>query len=577
MKKRILAMLLCMTVAATTLVACGDSKSSADSNSAAADNASGADTVENSGQSGSETASGDVVRLQILDMPENESGVITGWFNDYVREQVGVELEFLPTGDQGEQKLQALMASGELPDVVVFKDDKQVINAVTGDMLLAYDDYKELLPNLYNNAGTSLKYYADNVSNGQNKSYAVGVEIQNAVVESADMGAPYLRYDIYKQIGSPEIRTMEDYLTVLKQMQEAYPENADGKKVYGFSLFKDWDRSYMTLGMFFAPYVGCNIANEGCLAQVDYTNNEEITSILDENSAYIRFLKFMYEANQMGLIDPDSMTQRFNDATQKTKEGRVLFVFDPWGTSMTAEDDEAGIGFERVAATQEKYAIGNKNLIGKGWSISVSKSTKHPEEAMKLINLLFDYETVMIEQNGPKGVSWDVQDGVPYVTKEGYDSWITDPTRMGKEKGNKIIRAFTPQSVNKDMGDCVIHNSYWEEPDYAPEATKLDQEWRNDYGCKNVLEYQYSLGNVIVRRFVPNPTLTDEMEQISARVGDVIKTESWKMIFAKDQAEFDSLYQGMVEKAEGMGINEFVEWYRTEYEKAAEFGAKYAE
>lgn len=29
------------------------------------------------------------------------------------------------------------MASGELPDIVVFKDDKQVINAVAGDMLLA--------------------------------------------------------------------------------------------------------------------------------------------------------------------------------------------------------------------------------------------------------------------------------------------------------------------------------------------------------------------------------------------------------------------------------------------------------
>ncbi len=581
MKKRVLATLLSLTMAAAALTACGGSSAPAaseapkDESKATGEDDAGDAAAAETGEENVTAAEGDVLRLQILDMPANESGVITGWFNDYIKEQVGVELEFLPTGDQGEQKLQALMASGELPDLVVFKDDKQVINAVTGDMLLAYDDYKELVPNLYKNAATSLQYYADNMSNGQGKAYAVGVELKNAVEESGDTGGISIRYDYYKELGSPEVKTMEDWLPIIKQMQDAHPTNEDGQKAYGISLFKDWDRSYMTLGMFFAPLVGVNIQGEGNLAQVDYTNNEEVSSILDEDSAYMRFLRFMFEANQMGLVDPDSMTQRFNDYTQKVTDGRVHWAVGDWGTSFTTEQQNEGIGFRRLAGTEDKILLSPKQIVGKGWSVSVSKASKHPEEAMKVVNLLFDYETAMVEQNGPKGICWDVdENGNPYVTEEGYQ-WYTDSEKMGKGKGNNVFRAFTAESVNEDMG-CVMNNSYWDKPDYAPADTKLVQEWKEDFGIGDMLQLQYQRGNVIVRPFVPNPTFTDEMEQISARVGDVIKTNSWKMVFAKDQAEFDALYKEMVEKAEGMGINEFVDWYRAEYEKMAEFGEKYA-
>lgn len=47
---------------------------------------------------------------------------------------------------------------------------------------------------------------------------------------------PYLRYDLYKQIGAPKVETSDDYLDILKKMQEIYPENENKQKVYGFSL-----------------------------------------------------------------------------------------------------------------------------------------------------------------------------------------------------------------------------------------------------------------------------------------------------------------------------------------------------
>lgn len=72
----------------------------------------------------------DIVTLKVFSMPSNTSGVKEGWWADILKEKAGVQLEILPSGDEGEQKLQALMASGELPDIVIFKDNKQVVNAV---------------------------------------------------------------------------------------------------------------------------------------------------------------------------------------------------------------------------------------------------------------------------------------------------------------------------------------------------------------------------------------------------------------------------------------------------------------
>ncbi len=53
------------------------------------------------------------------------------------------------------------------------------------------------------------------------------------------------------------------------------------------------------------------------------------SSILDENSFYKRALHFYYEANQRGLLDPDSRTQSYSNLEKKIQSGAdpVLLVF----------------------------------------------------------------------------------------------------------------------------------------------------------------------------------------------------------------------------------------------------------
>ncbi len=537
---------------------------------------------------GTAFAGEETITLKVFSMPANTSGILEGWTADILKKRLGIAIDILPSGDQGEQKLQALMASGDLPDIVVFKENTQVINAVAGDMLLAFDDYKDMLPNVYRYAPNAVKYYAENVSDGKGKAYSLGTNVQVEVEPNGNMNwGPWIRYDLYKKIGSPEIATSDDYLGVLKQMQDLMPTNADGKKVYAFSIWKDWDRSYLFLASMLGNINGINYPNEGTLVEIDHMDNNRVSSILAEDSWYFKGLKLYFDANQMGLMDPDSMTQRFDDALQKATDERTLFSWWGWalGTFNSQENQNNGIGFRPVNAKNAKILHQGMWPTGRAWSLSVGKNTKYPEKCMAFVDMLYNPEALLELMNGPRGVVWDLdKDNNPYVLEDGYQ-YLLDTTKE-LPGGNNLARGslgvlnawgLSGTTILEDYNNNRLSNSYWTRPEYAPAETKLVQEWQADYKALDQIDYLRQHDGIAMAPFAAMPPFTDEMEQISARVGDVLKTISWRMVFAKDEAEYNALKAEMIEKAEGMGINDFVEWFDAEYTKAIEFGAKYSD
>lgn len=581
--KRLLTLVLSVSMILTGAAGCGSSgeQQGTETGMGSGEESNAAGTTA---EAETETGNDEVVTLQVFSLPSNTSGLAEGWWADILREKVGVELEIIPSGDQGVEKLQALMTSGELPDIVVFNDNKQVENAVIGDMLLAYDDYKELLPNLYANAENSLRYYADNVSNGQGKAYTVGTRIVNTLPTTGTLNwGPYLRYDLYKQIGAPEIKTSDDYLSVLKQMVDIYPQNEDGQKVYAFSLWSDWDGSRMSLGDLLGNINGTSYDLCGNFQELNVETNE-LTSILDENSWYQKTLRLYFDANQLGLLDPDSMTQRFDDATAKAGAGRTVFSWWGWATGGfdTTENHENGIGFMPVMAEDAKILHQGLAPIGCNWTMSVSKACKNPEAAMRFVDFFFSEEGTMLLYNGPQGIIWDLdENGKPYVTEEGYEY---------QQDGNKELPGggTISQALNyintKAYDSSEIAPTYgvtydyllWEKQDYAPADTKLTDEWQEDYGAVDQIDYLTQHDGIAVAPFAPISPISDDLEQISNRVGEVIVEYSWKMVYAADEAEYEALRQEMTERATGMGIDQVNEWYAAEYEKAYEFGQQYS-
>jgi putative aldouronate transport system substrate-binding protein len=421
------------------------------------------------------------------------------------------------------------------------------------------------------------------VSNGSGGLYGLGVDIclNPQTVGTVNVG-PYIRWDYYKELGMPTVANLEGYLPVLKQMQDTHPVNEAGQRVYAFSLFSDWERSgYLpTMGSGFHAMLG-NVMYG--FTEFDLVRNT-VRNILDNDSVYKRTLQFWFNANQMGLLDPDSINQGYNDMLAKGKAGRILFSYWPWGAPgqfRTAEREAAGIGYGMVPFGGEKVVdnVLGSQPIGDTRSYVVSKNTKHLDKALAFIDFIYSFDGILLMQQGRRGVKWDVDDnGEPYLTRLGWD--IQNGVADYPNGGSQSDAGGIPPGINWRS----IHPTYnrqlsakdWIKKDFAPADSTLVADWKRAMKANDDIDYFIQHNMAIAPAFTGSLVVPDNIQITQNRVGEVVKPLSWQMVYAKDQAEFDQLWAQMVEQARGRGLDQADQWYREAYAKAVTDFAKYS-
>ena len=313
-----------------------------------------------------------------------QTGPITGWLGDYLLEQ-GLKVENIPTDDA---KLQAMIVSGDLPDVV-FTNTDRINELINANLLLNLDDHLGKLPNVVQNASTALDYMRTHRSNGSGKLYGVPFNVGDYKM-NVDTGvyAINVRWDIYKAIGAPKAKTLEDLIPILKAMQEKYPKTETGEKTYALNMFSSNDKGVRLYNMStLLTVLGYHeSANQNC---INYNIKKNVvTSLLDDNEVYLRGLKFFYQLNKNGLLEPDGVTQTKATSDAKIKTGAYIATgFAGYiGTYNTQERMDAGIGYrpiifdEFIASTMGDYPV------GAGSYFIISKNTKNinaHEESLK--------------------------------------------------------------------------------------------------------------------------------------------------------------------------------------------------
>lgn len=582
-KARVISVLLAAMLASTAFTSCTTTE-----NSSSPSNSSGKDS------GGIDMSTVDT--LSVFSMSSNVSGLQENWFSKVLEEKFAVKLDIISNGGDATQKLQALMTSGELPDIVVFQDkNKQVSDAVQANLLLNLDDYKDYTKNIEKNAGKSLQYFRDNVSNDTGNAYAVGGYVGSGANPTTTNWGPGIRWDLYKKVGMPEMETFEDLIPVLKKMQELYPTTENGKKVYGMSLWTDWDSA--GYGMFFAfeiaNLLGIDVDQVALtLPFIEHNiETDEIKTYLDEDSAYMRAIRFYRALNQEGLLDPDSATQKFEGFMAKAAEGQVLF--SPWvGTmdgysTLEMKNADEPIGTMPVFTGESKVLMfDGAYSMGRAYAWAVGANTKYPEKAVSVIDYMYSEEGAMTLVNGPQGVTWDYDDeGKPYLTETGLDA-IQNGTAL--PDGGKIGPAGgleTGQSVFQCEGLSVysllstgetISYEGWDSY-LGKNNTKLQNDWKEAMGAENIVDYakKNDIAVTVPDAYNLVEAKPDDITSKATQIGSIITTNSWKMVFAKDDAEFNALYEEMVTKAKGLGYDEVVEWSKAALKDAQALEEKY--
>lgn len=522
------------------------------------------------------------VTLQWLSTTSNYAGPWSGWFDDYIVEHTGVHIELVQATTE---RMQAMLAGGELSDLITFNGWGTVDSAINGDMLINLDEHLDALPNVVENMGTALEFARNERSAGTGNLYAIPDHVgEYRTPVDTGVYAANVRWDIYQAIGAPDVKTMDDFLPVLKEMQDYYPETEDGQKVYAFSFFPDWDyrTMYATASLFviqghFEGLTG---------AFLDWnTKDDTVTPLLDRDGLYVRTLDLYNKAYRMGILDPDSMTQTQPNGYAKLQAGAILTAWNCWdgnGAYNTEENINADPprGFKPIifddfyAATMGDYPIGTNAPLG------IGSNVKDLDAALRFADLLADPDHLMTIYNGPEGFLWEVgSDGKPQVTDKYYE-YTGDPTMEFPGGGTLDKPGLRPLIMTSDINPnfgVPYAMSYWDEPIAKQVDNKLHKSWADFYGYETPIKLILDQDRLVKRPLASNfmEMEPDDISAIGNQIGDIVKTNSWKMVYAKDDAEFEALYDDMVEKAEGLGVDKVMDWAMGAYERAKEKAALY--
>ena len=384
--------------------------------------------------------------VDVFDALANYQGIQSGWFAKIVKEKFNMELNIIApnVAGGGATLFDARVAAGNMGDLIIFSaENGDLRDLVNAGLIL---DMSTMFANKgimrYENAIRALNDSLDNTA-----VYAVPSEISASPAtissEALDLNyGSYLRWDIYAELGYPEIHTLEDLLPILKQMQEMQPYSDSGEPTYAFSFFRDWDANLMNAAKQPACFYGYDEYGFILLKADSF----DYQSVIDEDSLYIRNLKLFFEANQMGLVDPDSGAQNYNTVFEKYEDGQILFCPWPWlgqAAYNTEEHTSQGKGFMIVPISDlQIYSYGCRPEGNTKTAIAIGSGAQDPERLADFIDWLYSPEGIILNSAqpttdssaGPEGLTWEMTENGPVLTEFGKDALISKKTVMMPEE-----------------------------------------------------------------------------------------------------------------------------------------------
>lgn len=582
MKAKKLVALLMAAVMTASLAACGNtgSTTTTDTTDAAdtADDTDAADVSDASGEAGddedllADIIPEETVTLDVFDQLANYSGEQIGWFGQIMLEKFNVKLNIIPDPDG---VYETRMESGNLGDIVIWGNDSdEYLQAVEKGMLFDWNE-DDILSDYGSYIKENMPYALEkntNLSGGTTYGYGFDVAV-DANARQDIMYTWDLRWDLYKELGYPEIKNLDDLVEILAQMKELCPTDDNGKTTYGVSLFNDWDGDMvMFVKALVSAYYGYDEFGFGFYDSVE----QKYYPCLEENSPYIESLKFYNTLYQKGLLDPDSETQKYDGMVEDYQNGTAfLNIFNFLGSALYNSEAHAADGkamYPCPPAEAQPIAYG-QNVYGGNRIWSIGAKTEYPELCMAILNWLSTPEGRMTAEYGPKDVCWYYdENGKTCFTELGRTAKLDKKTEMtdgysgtfedGEFKMNNQTWALDAENTDSN-GDTYNYRK-WES--YNSEAgSEIEADWREVTGC-NIPDERMGQTKF---RLAPGTTYSagvksDELMVLWNQVASCIKENSWRAIYAKTDAEFDQIVSDMMAQADQYGYDECVAFQENE-------------
>lgn len=526
------------------------------------------------------TVSDEPITLTVYSQLANYSGEQIGWFGQVMLEKFNVKLNIVNDEDG---VFVTRMESGHLGDIVIFGNDSdEYLQAIENGMLYDWNEdnlLDEYGPYIKEHMGKALEKNMKISTDGKLYGFGHGVAT-SAHDHQSFFYHPDIRWDLYKQLGYPEVKTLEDLVDVLAEMKKICPTSDSGKETYGVSLFNDWDGDMVM----FVKSTGALYGYDEFGVGLYDVENQTWQGALERGGIYLRCLSFYNKLYQRGLLDPDSLTQKYDGAAEDYQDGAAFFnIFNFMASILynTEEHINQGKAMYALALGDQKTLTYGLNVFGGNRVWTIGSTTQYPELCMQIINWLCTPEGRMVSEYGPKGVTWDYdENGKPYLTELGLKCKADKKTEMingysgtfgdGANQMNNIT--WSIDATNPDANGETYNADMWASYN-ATLTSDIMNDWRAFTGFTTQDEYLNSRPYAVaVGTTFSSAPKSDELSIVWEQVTTCIKDYSWKAIYAESDEEFNKIVDEMIEKAHEYGYEMCAEFCISEAErrKAAE-------
>lgn len=326
----------------------------------------------------------------------------------YIEEKTGLDLQVsIPPQEVYEEKLNVIMASRNLPDLIHSYNPVWYDEYVKKGALLPLDDYIDQY-------GAALKTYIPDEA-WERMRYNGRIYAVPSLTEVQGIELMYVRKDWLDNLGLEPPRTLDEYYEVIKAFAKNDPDRNGLHDTIGLIFTEKMGRTAPIFGAY-GVQLNSWLERDGKLVN---------GSTLPETKEALGFLAKLYHE---GLLDPEFPLNRLSVFHEKIENGKVGMFSAAW------YDTRGPIALNKKKDPSAKwialeYPVGPKGYSGvydtdliRGFNV-VPAGTSHPEEVIKLLNFIAGEgrETLKF---GFKNEIWTMQDGKMVTNFEEHDKHL---------------------------------------------------------------------------------------------------------------------------------------------------------
>jgi putative aldouronate transport system substrate-binding protein len=454
-----------------------------------------------------------------LDWYVNYSWYVTRWggnlVSDTITQETGVSVNFITPLGSEEEKLESLIVSGTLPDVITLGYwEPQISEMVDQGMVYALNELAdEYDPYFYEVCDPDVvNWYTKedgNIYGYPNSSYTPENLLEYDNIPSNQTFL--VRKDIYEAIGSPDMTTPEGFYNAVVAAAQMFPE-VDGQPLIPIGAHAFDEDGCDSFDLYLQNFLAVPYEKDG--------------EFYDRNTdpEYLTWLKMFRKLGEEGYLATDIFVDSRTQMSEKLAQGRYFCMIYQW-TDMA---DQEKILYENnpdsiyIAVDGPKNSNGDDPVLSSsgitGWTVTlISKNCAYPERAIAFIDYLMSEHGQKLTYLGVEGVTFDMVDGQAVLRDDVKELLYSDRLEYDRLYG--------------------ADNAYW-----MMQNNVMQMQWgvEREEPLKQLAEWTYPYTHYLGQYEILPPdsvVLADEMKQLDQLWSKTLK----ELLLASSDEEFDRI------------------------------------